>query len=138
LVVVLDEFHFVLLVADLDAAGGVDFIAPQLGALEFGHGIDIERTGARHGHADRYGVVVGGECRRREQRRTGRNNVKPFHIVLPFLPEQSRTPPQRCAGTHEICLQPPQSPAVLVLRPFCSAQTFAGGRNLRPGHWQCQ
>ena len=85
LVVIGDEAHLVVLVARLDAAGGVDLVAPHLGAALLRQRIDIERAGLRHRHADGDRVLVGGESRRRGDDRRRRNQAKRFHSFPPCL-----------------------------------------------------
>ena len=59
LVVIGDEADLVALVADLQSAGLVDLVAPQLGAALLRHRIDVERPGLRQRHADRQRVFLG-------------------------------------------------------------------------------
>src|SRR5262249_60119514 len=62
LIVIVDEIDFVALAAGLDAARGIDLVAPELVAALLTERIDIERTGLGIGKADSDGVF--GKIRR--------------------------------------------------------------------------
>ncbi|MEJ2478783.1 MAG: hypothetical protein P8Y78_01150 [Acidihalobacter sp.] len=59
LVVVVLEGDLVVVVADLDAACGVDLIAPQLETEQLGLGVGVELAGFRSGEADGDGLGLG-------------------------------------------------------------------------------
>src|SRR5262249_59127345 len=80
LIVIIDEIDFIALAACLDAARGINLVAPKLVAALLTERVDIERTGLGIGKADSDGVF--GKSRRGGRREnSSRPQQKPKTTV---------------------------------------------------------
>jgi hypothetical protein len=81
LVVVRDEAHLVVLVAGLDAACGVDVVAPHFESVQLRDRIEVERSRLRDGESDRERVLGGVDVRAGEDaKKCDDEQLKLFHV----------------------------------------------------------